>query len=180
MKNKIMISYAHLDYEQYVRPIEEAFRKAQIDFWIDKSDIESGADWDRRINRGINQCSVFLVVVTPNYRKSQYCFYEAQCATRLIKNDPDNRDLIAIYVGERKNEKLDDYFKWDQSHFFEINNLDKSLIQLLNEPVVKKCSLFVNLIKVDEKEYEYVGELLGQTYHSDNLHFKIKIGRAHV
>ena len=173
MKNKILISYSHLDYDTYVKPIEEAFKRAQIDFWIDKSDIEPGTDWDQRINLGLNQCSVFLAVVTKNYRNSPYCFYEVKNAATRYKDDPKNRTILAIYLGPRLDSKIDDYFSSPQSYFFDIDNQDQAISNLLNLSAVKKCSLFKNLEKIDENEYEYCGNLFGKLRHNSPINEKI-------
>jgi hypothetical protein len=173
MKNKILISYSHLDYEIYVKPIEEAFKRAQIDFWIDKSDIESGTDWDQRINLGLNQCSVFLAIVTPNYRKSPYCFYEVKSAATRYKDDPKNRTLLAVYTGPRLDSEIDDFFSSPQSHFFDINKKNEEISKLLDVSAVKKCSLFINLEKIDETEYKYIGNLLGKLRYNTPINEKI-------
>lgn len=175
MKNKILISYAHLDYDTYVKPIEEAFKRAQIDFWIDKSDIEPGTDWDQRINLGLNQCSVFLAIVTPNYRKSSYCFYEVKSAATRYKDDPKNRTLLAVYMGPRLDSEIDDYFSSPQSLLFDINKQTEEINNLLNVSAVKKCSLFINLEKIDETEYKYMGNLLGKLRYNTPINEKIPL-----
>jgi hypothetical protein len=59
----IFISYVHEDVEAAGR-LAEGLREAQLDVWFDRSDLHLGDDWLRSIRRGIEQCALFLPVVS--------------------------------------------------------------------------------------------------------------------
>lgn len=59
----IFISYASDDLEAASR-LAEGLRAAGLDVWFDKNALQMGDDWARSIRRGLEQCSLFLPVIS--------------------------------------------------------------------------------------------------------------------
>jgi hypothetical protein len=57
-------------------------RQGQVDVWYDRR-IEPGKDWEREIDREIETAALILLLVSPNFLDSDYCFgTEMQIALR--------------------------------------------------------------------------------------------------
>jgi len=59
----IFISYASDDLEAASR-LAEGLRAAGLEVWFDKNALQMGDDWARSIRRGLEQCSLFLPVIS--------------------------------------------------------------------------------------------------------------------
>jgi len=59
----IFISYASDDLEAASR-LAEGLRAAGLEVWFDKNALQMGDDWARNIRRGLEQCSLFLPVIS--------------------------------------------------------------------------------------------------------------------
>ena len=73
---KIYFSYAHGDelllnnLKAHLRPLQ---RRGLIDVWLDR-DISAGMEWEREINRQLNEADVILLLVSPDFMDSDYCY----------------------------------------------------------------------------------------------------------
>ena len=62
-ENGVFISYAHED--RYIAlPLFERLHAAGINVWIDEEKLEGGAEYERRIQRAINNCKVFMPILS--------------------------------------------------------------------------------------------------------------------
>jgi hypothetical protein len=59
----IFVSYASDDLEAASR-LAEGLRAAGLEVWFDKNALQMGDDWARSIRRGLEQCSLFLPVIS--------------------------------------------------------------------------------------------------------------------
>ena len=59
----VFISYSSQD-QAAVRSLAQALDVAGIDVWLDRSELQGGDDWDRRIRRGVEASSLFIAVIS--------------------------------------------------------------------------------------------------------------------
>lgn len=59
----VFVSYASDDLEAASR-LAEGLRAAGLEVWFDKDALQMGDDWARSIRRGLEQCSLFLPVIS--------------------------------------------------------------------------------------------------------------------
>jgi len=62
-RGAIFVSYASEDRDAAHRLVE-GLRAAELEVWFDKAALKMGDDWARGIRRGIEQCSLFLPVIS--------------------------------------------------------------------------------------------------------------------
>ena len=85
------ISYAHKDnlseggnpgfVDEFVEKLKNSSEHKQmfgreIEVFFDKKEIHSMSDWDNRIRSGLAESRFFVVLLSPNYFKSEYCARE--------------------------------------------------------------------------------------------------------
>jgi hypothetical protein len=76
MPVKIFFCYAHEDEQilnilkNYLFPLK---RTGLIEIWHDR-DISAGTDWDQQIKSHLNQAQIILLLVSPNFMSSDYCY----------------------------------------------------------------------------------------------------------
>jgi hypothetical protein len=58
------ICYARQD-EAFVLEVAESLRRRGVPIWIDRFNIEPGADWGNSIDTALNACATFLIVLSP-------------------------------------------------------------------------------------------------------------------
>ena len=61
----VFISYASQDAEA-ARRISEALRAAGIEVWLDQSGLRGGDVWDHTIRQQIQECALFIPVISSN------------------------------------------------------------------------------------------------------------------
>ncbi len=62
-ENGVFISYAHED-RYLALPLFERLHAAGINVWIDEEKLEGGTEYERRIQQTINNCKVFLTLLS--------------------------------------------------------------------------------------------------------------------
>jgi hypothetical protein len=73
---KILISYAHKDeillqkLKTHLAPLRQL---GLIDMWYDQ-DINAGIEWEREINDHLNTSQIILLLVSPDFMASNYCY----------------------------------------------------------------------------------------------------------
>lgn len=66
-ENGVFISYAHED--RYIAlPLFERLHAASVNVWIDEEKLEGGAEYEKRIRNAINNCKVFLPILSSQIR----------------------------------------------------------------------------------------------------------------
>src|SRR2546421_7456585 len=76
MPVKIFICYAHEDeallnkLKAHLKPLQH---QGLIDVWYDR-DISAGTEWKREISQHLNEANIILLLVSPDFIKSDYCY----------------------------------------------------------------------------------------------------------
>ena len=66
-ENGVFISYAHED-KYLAMPLFERLHDAGINVWIDEEKLEGGAEYEQRIQNAINNCKVFMPILSSQVR----------------------------------------------------------------------------------------------------------------
>jgi hypothetical protein len=61
----IFLSYKSEDVTRVAR-LKDALEKAGLDVWFDKQDLQGGDDWDQKIEKGIENCTLFIPIISRN------------------------------------------------------------------------------------------------------------------
>jgi hypothetical protein len=61
----VFISYARSDFD-FARQLAQELRLSGIGIWMDKLSIGIAEDWDAIIDRAIERCPIFLIILTPS------------------------------------------------------------------------------------------------------------------
>ncbi|HEY9528329.1 MAG TPA: TIR domain-containing protein, partial [Anaerolineales bacterium] len=77
----LFISYSRKDIDS-VRQLTEAFKRHNLDFWIDWEGIPPTVDWWKEIERGIEEADAFLFLLSPDSVASKVCERELEHAAR--------------------------------------------------------------------------------------------------
>jgi len=79
----IFISYSHKD-KGYVHKLQEALRREGFEVWIDDR-IDYGTEWPKVIQKHLDECDAFIVVVSENAFESKWVQNEVARADRKKK-----------------------------------------------------------------------------------------------
>jgi hypothetical protein len=80
----VFLSYSRTD-KAFVYRLADALAEKGIEVWIDRSDIPSSADWLVEIEKGIEDASFFVFVVSPESLASRMCNIELGHALKARK-----------------------------------------------------------------------------------------------
>lgn len=75
--DSVFISYASEDREQALQ-VKRAFDEAGVDAWLDKSALESGEVYRRRIETNIENCSYFVPLISRNSTTMEKRFFRRE------------------------------------------------------------------------------------------------------
>jgi hypothetical protein len=78
-RGKVFISYSHKD-KPFVQNLTLDLEKMGLDIWVDSSTIKGGEYWGREIQKAIDECSFFIVVLTPDSVESKWVTNELSYA----------------------------------------------------------------------------------------------------
>ena len=82
--NGIFISHATEDKEHIVEPFINCLEEAGIsDIWYDKNQIEEGQSIIRKINNGLKNSKIGIVIITPHFLKKFFATWELDTLTYL-------------------------------------------------------------------------------------------------
>src|SRR6516162_3510088 len=98
----VFLSYASEDAPAAQR-IADALRAAGIDVWFDKSELRGGDAWDRSIREQINECGLFVPVISGNAhaRTEGYFRFEWKLAIdRSHRMAPDQAFLLPVVIDD--------------------------------------------------------------------------------
>jgi len=76
MALNVLLCYAHEDelllekLKTHLKPLQ---RQGLIDVWHDK-DIDAGVEWEPQIDRYLNTAHIILLLVSPDFIASDYCY----------------------------------------------------------------------------------------------------------
>ena len=79
----IFISYSHKD-TKYAHALADHLKSRGFDFWIDER-LDYGSQWPYEIQKQLDSCDAFLVIMTPRSFASEWVQSEVQRAKRKLK-----------------------------------------------------------------------------------------------
>lgn len=113
-ENGVFISYAHED--RYIAlPLFERLHAAGINVWLDEKKLESGAEYEQHIRRAINNCKVFMPILSSQIKadmisnkvedrwyRLEWQLVQARCddEAKINANGQANFKIIPIIVGD--------------------------------------------------------------------------------
>lgn len=96
---RIFLSYAHED-EKFREELEKHLsflkRSKKIIGWHDRR-ISAGANWEQEINDNIDQAQIILMLISPDFINSDYCF-ETETIRALEKHGKGEALVIPIII----------------------------------------------------------------------------------
>src|SRR5437899_1451680 len=96
---EVFISYTHSDkrlrdgLEMHLRTL---VREGLIAIWHDR-DISAGSDWDREISQHLNTASIILLLISPDFIASEYC-YDVEIEKALRRHEAGEACVIPILL----------------------------------------------------------------------------------
>ena len=113
--NAVFISYAREDLVA-VQKIKAAFDAADIKVWFDMERLESGDDFDRKIQKNIARCAFFVPVISNNTERRLEAYFRREWSYALdrTRNMADDAIFIlpvAVDAINERDAKVPDKFK---------------------------------------------------------------------
>ena len=115
------ISYSRLD-NNFAMKLAQDLKEKGIAIWLDKSDIVTSTMWDQSIQKGIDNCTVMLAIISPNYVRSDFCKDELARALDLGKvvfplliNQLEEPNQLPMRI-ERVQDM--DFTNWETAHHY--------------------------------------------------------------
>jgi len=99
-KKRIFVSYSHADEEWcdlFQRQLKSVHDPLEYDIWIDSGKIEVGSQWRARIEQGLRDTDVALLLISDNFLSSDFIRNEEQ-APLLARRDA-GMLLVPVLVG---------------------------------------------------------------------------------
>ncbi|UEM04728.1 toll/interleukin-1 receptor domain-containing protein [Skermanella rosea] len=96
---KAFISYSHKDswaLDRLHTHLAVLRREGQIETWFDR-DILAGSELDHEISEQLEVCDLFLLLVSPDFLASAYC-YEREMARALERHEASEARVVPIIV----------------------------------------------------------------------------------
>ena len=84
-KHCVMLSYARNEAAQHALVLKQELDKLGISTYLDVHEITSGSDWMDSLNSAVNNCFIFVPLVTPLYGNTQWTNREVKLADLLSK-----------------------------------------------------------------------------------------------
>ncbi len=88
--NKVFISYSHKDTD-FVNQFASDLQAAGFAIWIDHESIRAGDTWTGSISDGIEQCDIFIVVLSPTSSDSR------NVAKEVILADENKKPIFPVF-----------------------------------------------------------------------------------
>jgi len=98
----VFLSYASED-RPVVEKLKEELESAGVDVWFDRKDLRGGDDYEAKIRRNIESCSLFAPILSPHAlsKQARYFRLEWNWAERVAAQLPSNRRFIVpLVLGE--------------------------------------------------------------------------------
>ena len=96
---RAFISYSHRDEQRLQRlktHLSVLRRDGQIEHWFDR-EILAGAEIDSEINAQLARCDLFLLLVSPDFLASDYC-YEREMAIALERHRANEAQVVPVIL----------------------------------------------------------------------------------
>ena len=88
---KVFISYSHED-KAFAKKLAQELENKGNRVWWDYSALKGGQDWQNEIQKAINECDYFLVILTPQAVISDWVGNEITLAIQK------NKKIIPLYL----------------------------------------------------------------------------------
>lgn len=72
MPSKCFISHASEDKDAFVRPLAHELKRRRVNVWYDEFSLRVGDSLRRSIDRGLAECDIGLVVLSPAFFKKEW------------------------------------------------------------------------------------------------------------
>ncbi|MCU0464230.1 MAG: TIR domain-containing protein [Anaerolineae bacterium] len=103
----IFVSYSRRNVD-FTRVVVEKLKASEHEVWVDWEDIPYSSDWWKEITRGMDACQAVVLIVTPDFLRSDVCnkemVYARSCNKRIIPilHQEIDEEGIAAYWREQK------------------------------------------------------------------------------
>ena len=98
-KQKLFISYSHFDehaLERFVKHLSMLKRDGLISEWFDQK-ILAGGNIDNEISRHLEECQLFIPLVSADFLASNYC-YEREMTRALERHDSGTMRVVPVII----------------------------------------------------------------------------------
>jgi hypothetical protein len=96
---RVFVSYARAD-ELYRRRLEvhlaQLSRAGLVDVWSDQA-VAAGSDWEHDIQHRLTTADIVILLVTPDFVASRYCF-ENELPQALRRNEEEGVRILPVHV----------------------------------------------------------------------------------
>ena len=96
MKTKVFISHSSVD-KPFVRKLKKDLALNYIDTWLDEDEMLPGDILDDMLDKGLNDSSHLIIVLSPNSIKSRYVKYELEFALKLMEESSVQKIIPILY-----------------------------------------------------------------------------------
>jgi len=162
-KKRVFVSYVK-DNAYDVNRICESFQKSNIEYWLDRDQIEPGKIWKQAIRDAIGNGALFLACFSDEYekRKDTYMNEELLLGVDILRSKPFNSGwLIPIKLSPCKIPQLDigaGKTLQDIQHLCFYEDWDREMERLIDLIKKEEPPVQTELAKkYFEKEYTYLG-----------------------
>jgi hypothetical protein len=96
---RVFVSYARVDERYRMRldvHLAPLVRDGLIDLWSDRT-VTAGADWEKDIQRELAAADIVILLVTPDFVASGYCF-EKELPEVLRRNTEEGVRVLPVHV----------------------------------------------------------------------------------
>lgn len=143
----VFISYGEHGGAQYAEHLKDGLEKMELSAFVAKRDIPVGDEWEKVINKAIDDCENFVVILTPDACVSDYVLHEINRAKngakRIIPCKPERSDENDIPEDIRGLHRID--FKNEYELFSEVWYTIKPSISI---PTIVQDSIATNVDRI--------------------------------
>jgi len=96
---RVFYCYAHEDKtlrDQLEKHLNNLKRQNQITSWYDR-EISAGKEWEREIDRNLNEAHIILLLISPDFMGSEYC-YSIEMKHALERHDKGEAHVVPIIL----------------------------------------------------------------------------------
>lgn len=177
MSVKIFFCYARED-EAYLNKLKNQLkpllRQGLIDVWYDR-DISAGTEWERRINEHLNEAQIILLLVSPDFMASDYC-YSIEMKRALERHDRGDARVIPIILRSshwrevlgklqvlpRDGKPVKSWLDQDEA-FFDVSDGIRKVVNEIPKYLVPKTAELSIHVEPGKTKDEYINE--GKLHH---------------
>lgn len=107
-KSKVFISYSHHDYETAMKLVD-ALTAENVTLWSDQQ-IRAGDKWESEILKALNEASVYVFLVSPDFVASDWAMYEIGHA--LARSKETGAPIVPVIIKNVIVPELLNRFHW--------------------------------------------------------------------